>query len=142
MTDRLRLAWLPRAEPLPAVAACALGPAAHALGQRLLHLPDEHRRRLRGVAGRGVLALLGDAEDLPWVDGVLYYGRDPRAPLLLVPTTRAPTVDAALLERAVLARHRDLTPPLLLVAEGNLVPMGEALTLAEAPLTRALAEVL
>lgn len=139
MTDLLRLSWLPRAEPLLAIAACALGPAARPLGKRLLRLPAAQQRRLRGVAGRGVLAILGEGEDLPWVDGVVYCGRDPRAPLLLVPTNLQPTVDAALLERAVLARHRQLTPPLLL-AESCLVPMGEALTLAEASLNRALAE--
>lgn len=141
MTDLLRLAWLPRAEPLPAVAAFALGPAARPLGERLLRLPAAQQRRLRGVAGRGVLAVLGDTADLPWIDGVVYCGRDPRAPLLLVPTHRQPSVDVALLERAVLARHRNLTPPLLL-ADSALVPMGEALALAEAALTRALAEVL
>ena len=29
--------------------------------------------------------MLGAAEALPWVDGVIYLGRDPRAPSLLLP---------------------------------------------------------
>ncbi|MCB9564908.1 MAG: hypothetical protein H6708_31365 [Kofleriaceae bacterium] len=53
-----------------------------------------------------MLAVVGDAARLPWVDGVAYLGRDLAAPSLLVPTTLAPDAPPALVERALRARLR------------------------------------
>jgi hypothetical protein len=98
------LRWTPRAEPLAPEAALGFDGAAEALARRLARAGDEALARLRGVAGDGVVAVLGVADDLPWVDGVEYVGRAPGAPSLLLPTQVAPSVPAALLERAVVAR--------------------------------------
>lgn len=98
-------AWLvPRPVPLPAAAAVAAGVTSRALARRLLEEPDERLAGLRGVTGDSLLAVLGAADALPWVDGVSYLGCDPDAPRLLLPTTLGPGIAAALFEAAVL-RH-------------------------------------
>jgi hypothetical protein len=75
---------------------------------------------LRGVAGED-LVLLGEEDQLPWADGVVYLGRDASSPSLLLPTNREPLVPLPLLERAVLARVRDLEPPIALLATPPLI---------------------
>jgi MoxR-vWA-beta-propeller ternary system domain bpX5 len=98
----ISVALLPRRAPLPACAAVATGAASRALARRLLEEPDERLAALRGLTGDSLLAVLGAAEALPWVDGVLYLGSDPDAPRLLLPTTAAPEIAPALFEAAVL----------------------------------------
>jgi hypothetical protein len=102
--DRLRVTWAPRATPLAARAAVAQGAAARALGRRLLDGDDERLALLSAVAGRDLLLVLGDSDDLPWVDGVTYLGSERETPALLVPTALAPSVPVAVLDRAVRAR--------------------------------------
>ena len=118
--------WSPRALPLPALAVAGVGPVALALARRALAVDDAALARWSGVAGPGVLVLLGDAESLPWVDGVLYLGRDPAAPSLLLPCTLAPDVAPALLDRALVARAEAGTPLAVLPRSGHLVPVGAA----------------
>ena len=77
---------------------------------------------LAGVAGEGVLILLGT--DLPWADGAVYLGRDPRAPGLLLPTLLSPDVPLDLLERAV--ARRMLLPVAWLPAPTALVSLASA----------------
>jgi hypothetical protein len=85
--------------------------------------------------------LIGAAEDLPWVDGALYLGRDGAAPSLLLPTTLEPDVPAPLLERAVLARARGSAPPIaLLVDPPALVGAGMARAVGRAELRAFLGE--
>ncbi|WP_309894489.1 hypothetical protein [Archangium sp.] len=120
------VAWNPRALPLPALAVAGVGPVALALARRALAVDDAALARWSGVAGPGVLVLLGDAESLPWVDGVLYLGRDPAAPSLLLPCTLAPDVAPALLDRALVARAEAGTPLAVLPRSGHLVPVGAA----------------
>jgi hypothetical protein len=120
------VAWSPRALPLHALAVAGVGPVALALARRALAVDDAALARWSGVAGPGVLVLLGDAESLPWVDGVLYLGRDPAAPSLLLPCTLAPDVAPALLDRALVARAEAGTPLAVLPRSGHLVPVGTA----------------
>jgi hypothetical protein len=123
-----RVSWQLRDERLPAGAALAWGQTAVDLIDRLLVRSDAELSRLSGIVfQRGVL-ILGDECDLPWVDGILYLGRDDAAPSLLLPTALRPDVPVALLERAVqratsAPEHRhhqrwaiSVTPPLLLAA--------------------------
>lgn len=114
----------PRVTPLAPDAALGLGPAALALVHRLLQLPDDQLERLRGVAGTNVLLVLGSTADLPWCDGIAYFGREPDAPGLLLPCASSPMLHAALLARALERRFEEqglqrpflisLDPPLLL----------------------------
>ncbi len=119
--------WVERAVPLAAGAVVAEGSAASVLVRRLLAEPA--LRPLRGVratiADGSFLVLLGSSGDLPWVDGVRYFGVDPEAPGLFLPTTLAPIPSAALLLRAL--GRLGLEPPLLLLAPGGgAVPLGAA----------------
>jgi hypothetical protein len=109
----------------------ATGEVARALARKLLAREDGALARLRGVAGPELLVLLGEAEALPWVDGVVYLGRDEQAPSLLLPSNRAPAVPPALLERALLARAGAGDAPLaVLLDPPRLVPTGSARTVA------------
>lgn len=112
--------------PLSALAVAAVGPVALALARRVLAAGEVARDLWRGVAGPGVLVLLGDTESLPWVEGVVYLGRDPAAPALLLPCTLAPEVAPALLERALVARAAGATPLAVLPRSAHLVPVGAA----------------
>ena len=133
MTDeRLPVAFRPRATPLAPVAAAARGPAAAALAERLLARPEAALATLSGVSASGLLLVLGDAGALPWIDGVVYLGRDPAAPALLLPTALTPDVPAPLFERAVLARV-PAAPVAVLVDPPALVS-----TTAARPIERAL----
>jgi hypothetical protein len=106
--------WRPRAVPLAPLAVVAVGARARSLAERLLGDSDEILSGLRGVAGPGCVIAMG--EGLPWVDGVLYLGRDPDAPSLLLPTNLLPSVPAALLERALVAKSR-MSPPLAVLPD-------------------------
>jgi hypothetical protein len=120
------VAWSPRALALQALAVAGVGPVALALARRALAVEDAVLARWSGVAGPRVLVLLGDTESLPWVDGVVYLGRDAAAPSLLLPCTLAPDVAPALLDRALVARAEAGTPLAVLPRSGHLVPVGAA----------------
>lgn len=110
--------WSDREPPLVPCAVAAQGDVARHLARRLLELDDASLGRLSGVAGKTSLVLLGDEANLPWVDGVLYLGRDPVAPFLLLPTRFAPVFpDANLLERAIRKHFAKLLPPLAVVPD-------------------------
>ncbi len=124
MNDELvPIAWRPRSAPLEPVAMAARGEAARALARRLLARSDEDLARLTGVAGQDLILLLGDAVLLPWVEGAAYLGRDARAPSLLLPTNREPTVPLPLVERALVARagRHKAEPPLAVLLDPPLL---------------------
>ncbi|MBN1205161.1 MAG: hypothetical protein JXB05_09580 [Myxococcaceae bacterium] len=124
--SRLPVTWGPRREPLAALAVAGVGPVALALARRALAAEDTQLGAWSGVAGPGVLVLLGETESLPWVDGAVYLGRDSGAPSLLLPCALAPEVAPALLERALVARAGVGTPLAVLPRSGLLVPVGAA----------------
>jgi hypothetical protein len=129
--------FVPRAGSLDPVAVIATGPVARALAHRLLRLADADLAALRGVAGDGLIALMGDAASLPWVDGVVYLGRDAEAPRLLLPTTLRPTMAADVFERAI-ARHalRQASPWAIVAAPPRVVPLADALPVERAYVLR------
>jgi hypothetical protein len=110
--------WWPRPDPLAPIAALAFDAAATRLAKRVLQFDDALLGRLRGVAGDRVIAILGDADVLPWVDGVEYVGRSPDAPSLLLPTSLQPLVGDALFERAI-ARAPGAEPPVAISPAGR-----------------------
>jgi hypothetical protein len=113
-----------RVTPLPPEAALAFGHVAPAFGRRLLELSDEQLGRLRGVASADALLVLGASADLPWCDGIAYFGREPEDPSLLLPCASSPVLPATLLAQALERRFEEqglrrpflisLDPPLLL----------------------------
>jgi hypothetical protein len=130
MDLRLPVTWSPRQSPLAALAVAGVGPVAMALARRALASEDKQLGAWSGVAGPGMLVLLGETDSLPWVDGAVYLGRDPAAPSLLLPCTLAPEVAPALLERALVAHASAGTPLAVLPRSGHLVPVGAARTVA------------
>lgn len=135
MTASLAATWRPRAEPLAPAAVVAADAVAPRLVDRLLALADDALARLRGVANASLVVLTGDPTDLPWLDGVVYLGRDPAAPTMYIPTTLEPSVPAALLERALRRRSPTLTPPLaVLLDPPRLVSLADARPLSRARL--------
>lgn len=116
--------WRARLQPLPPAAVVGCGAVAEALLRRMARVSEDTLATFEGVAGPGVLVVLGEANPLPWVDGVVYLGRDPRAPRLLLPTAQEPELHPGLLEQAVLLRSKGswktavlLDPPRLIVLE-------------------------
>lgn len=105
MSQSLPIGWRARPTPLAPCAAVGFGEVASELARRLLALPGGS---LRAVHSTGLLCVLGAEPELPWVDGVVYLGRDPRAPALRLPTFVEPNVEPELLQRAVLARVESL----------------------------------
>ena len=141
MNDELvPIAWRPRSAPLEPVGMAARGEAARALARRLLARSDEDLARLTGVAGQDLILLLGDSALLPWVEGAAYLGRDARAPSLLLPTNREPTVPLPLVERALVLRagHLKAEPPLAVLLDPPLL----ASALEARPLVRGRLHVL
>jgi len=135
----IALAWTARATPLTPRAVVATGAAARALGRRLAALTDAALAPLAAVAGADALVVVGDPAALPWVDGVVYLGRDGAAPELLLPTTLAPTVAAPVVARAVAAwlgrRGAQVAWPVALVpAPLAIIPCGAARAIERARL--------
>jgi hypothetical protein len=119
--------FVARPTPLPPSAAVAEGAAARRLAERLLARTDDALVRLAGAAGPGIIAVIGAAEDLPWVDGVLYLGRDPDAPALLLPTALSPDAPLPLWERALLSATGAASPPrAVLPGPLRVLPLGGA----------------
>jgi MoxR-vWA-beta-propeller ternary system domain bpX5 len=113
--------WRPRAVPLPVVAVAARGEPA-------LRLVERATPRFRGIGGPGWLVLLGD--ELPWVDGAVYLGRDPDAPRLLLPTHSAPHAGGApvagLVDRWAADRCAGMPGPYAVIPGWGVIPVGEA----------------
>ena len=116
--------WIRRTVPLAPAAVLAEGPAAAAMARRLLQRTDEELSRLRGVSAPGLILLEGD--DLPWVDGVTWLGRDEAAAGLLVPTLLEPPFSIALLQRSLASKPGAAGGPLAVLpgASPRLIPLG------------------
>jgi MoxR-vWA-beta-propeller ternary system domain bpX5 len=129
----LPVVWVPRAAPLEVAAAVVVGPRSSAWIERVRGGP------WAGVVGDGWSAALGAEFDrsagshpaeLPWVDGIVYLGRDPEAPRLLLPTHSTPTVAelpvVSLLDRWVFRSCGGHPGPFAVVPGFGVVPLGGA----------------
>jgi hypothetical protein len=101
-------------------AVVGFGDVAKGLARKLLTSDDAKWPSLKGVATSHGIVLVGEAESLPWVDGVSYLGSDERAPHLLLPTNREPNVPLDLLQQALVERS-PFPPPLALIETPNIV---------------------
>jgi hypothetical protein len=122
-------------EPLPISALLATGAAALALQIKLIQLlqaQDSRCLRWQGLGGLGWIVVLG--EDLPWVNGLIYLGKDPQAPQLLFPTHLQPHIHPVLLARAFQAQGLLALIPDEIPGGPALIPLGNARPLALGPL--------
>jgi hypothetical protein len=117
------------------VGVAARGTAATSLAHRLLQDPDS-LPHYKGVGAPGLLVILGEEEQLPWVDGVVYLGHDSQSPSLLFPTNLEPSVPVALLQRSLAVVHNYSGPCALLLDPPSIVPLSEARTIARASLIK------
>jgi hypothetical protein len=110
------------------VAVAGVGPVARALCQSLLGRPLGGLSGVVGEAGgRRVVVILGEEARLPWVDGVVYLGRDPEAPGVLLPTRQRPALPVDLFARGVRLRLPESGWPAAVLADAGLfVPTGAA----------------
>ncbi|MEZ4322005.1 MAG: hypothetical protein R3F61_31325 [Myxococcota bacterium] len=112
--------WAPRDPPLLPLGVAGRGDVAARLARRVL--ASRGAPGWRAVVGDRLLVVLGDA--LPWVDGVVYLGADPRAPRLLHDSRLMPSVPPDLLARRIHARVPGLVA--WLHAPDVLVPLADA----------------
>lgn len=129
--QRIPIRFSSRVEALEPSAVAGVGEVARALAERLLLSTDQALAAWTGVASSRTLVVLGASDQLPWVDGVTYLGRDARAPRLLVPTTLEPhTVTPEMFEAAVVTHAPKLGFPLaVLVTPPRIVSLAQALPL-------------
>lgn len=131
----IEVTWRPRLTPLAPLGVVAQGGAATKLAHRLLQAP-ELLPRFKCVSAPRFLVILGEEELLPWVDSLVYLGRDRRSPSLLLPTNLEPSVPPALLERAIAARHAGIGPCALILNPPSLIPLGAARPIARQGLVK------
>lgn len=130
--DKIEVRWQSRDEPRIAVGAVATRGAAERLVRKILDFDDALLARWRGVSRPETIILLGEEESLPWIDGIVYISRDPRAPKLLLPTNRDPDIPLDLLERALI-RHCPFSPPLVALDQ-RVISVSEAREVSRATL--------
>jgi MoxR-vWA-beta-propeller ternary system domain bpX5 len=128
----LPLTWGARWPPLAPECVVVHGSSARALARTLADTP-QRLKAWRAVVAGDALVLTGP--ELPWADGACYFGRDAGASWLLVPTTQAPSVPIAWLERRYRAAHLELDWPCVLLPEPlTVIPVGRAAPLDPARL--------
>lgn len=132
---RFTIKWHFREAPRPPAAVVAAGNVTREFAKRILASDDLSIALWKGVATSDAIVLLGEAESLPWVDGVSYLGSDERAPHLLLPTNRDPNVPLDLLQQALIERC-PFPPPLAVIASRNaVISLSEARGLSREVLT-------
>ena len=120
--QQLKINWQNRFDALEPTALVAFDETAIRLAKKLLSFADERLGLLQGVWAENLLFVAGRAENLPWVDGVIYLGKDAAAPSILLPTTVRPNVPIDLFERALRNQFSDKLP--FAVVENRIIPVG------------------
>lgn len=122
------LAWSRRQEALAPAGLVAEGAAMAALVRKLHLTGEEALTRFTLVATRDMVILLGQAPDLPWVDGARYCAPDPQVQTLWLPTTMQPVLPPDLLRRSASAHAGD-GPLLLWDDPEQFLPLAQARTI-------------
>lgn len=123
------LTWRRRLDPARPSAVVAFGDAARGLASALVREPSR-LEGLRCLAGDDAWAALGEADDLPWVDGARWLAPSGDAKLYL-PTYLEPELDPSLVV-AALRRTGQPAPWAYLPETRQLVSLARARTLASA----------
>ncbi|MEM7154473.1 MAG: hypothetical protein AAF799_16620 [Myxococcota bacterium] len=124
--SQVPLRWSTRTTGEPIAPEGMLAPATvvRPLLDRLLREDDEALARLRMVASPRVAVVLGDAKDLPWIDGVIYLRR---ASQVFVPSWLELELDVDVAIEALRRRAPDLALPATWIPEpGWLVSVADA----------------
>ncbi|MBK8251409.1 MAG: hypothetical protein IPK82_01915 [Polyangiaceae bacterium] len=129
-----RVSFIERPIALEPAAAAISGEAAKKLARALLEKTDAQLLKLSGLTAGDTLLITGPTSDLPWVESVLYLGRDPSAPRLLLPTALTPDVPADVFEAAI-AKTNLPFPVAVLPSPKRLISMHLARPIERALLT-------
>ncbi len=111
----MEMQWFVQEPALAPGGAVACGRAAHDLLRQLQARSEDECNGLRFVATADMLVLLGDAGQLPWVDGIRYCAASAVAPMLWLPTLLRPSLPVDLLQYRLL--HEAGRGPILLWPE-------------------------
>ena len=98
------LAWHAHSDAPPPAGLVATGAVAHAAVRALACRDAADLAGLSAVVASDVLVLLGQADRLPWADGVRYCAPAPDMPGLWLPTRLAPDLPADLVHGALQRR--------------------------------------
>jgi hypothetical protein len=121
MPQLLEIKWQSRLDTLEPSALLAVGETARRLREKLLSLDDEKLSALQGVFAENMLFIVG--ADLPWVDGVIYLGKDTEAPSIFLPTNLLPNIPLDLFEKSLLSRFSEQKP--FAVVQNQIIPIGK-----------------
>lgn len=128
MSKELQIKWQNRIEPLEPSALMVFGKSAIELKRKLLSLDDEKLSSLQGVFAANMIFLAGKSENLPWINGIIYFGKDSLAPAIFLPTTLRPDVPVDLFEKALLKKFFSKIP--FAVYENKIIPVGKMLSVS------------
>ncbi len=117
------------------VGAFAAPACRPALVRRLLIEPDDRLAALQGVDSPQGAIVFGNADVLPWVDGLIYLRACPGGASVWVPSTVAISVPEELFARALRTAHPDVAGPVVALPGSRcLIPVAGALALTRAHL--------
>ena len=125
------LTWTTRSPPLEPKAVMAVGEVMiTTLKERIFEVSPIPS--LRGIyvpvhpegPSNPIVILLGPTPELPWVDGVQYFGEDSDSPGLLWPTHSRPQLPVELVHQALISSHPK--GQYIFYAPNYLIPLDEA----------------
>ncbi len=123
MTQVLEIHWKNRLDSLQPSALVVFGISMIYLKDRLLLFDDEKLSSLQGVFAGDLLFITGKSENLPWIDGGIYLGKDQDAPSIFLPTNLRPDIPIDLFEKALLRKFAGQKP--FAVVGNKIIPVGK-----------------
>lgn len=123
MTQLLEIKWQNRFDSLEPLALIAFDESVIHLKEKLLTFDDERLSALQGVFAENLLFIAGASENLPWINGGIYLGKDEIAPSIYLPTNLRPTMPIDLFEKSLLHKFSEQRP--FAVVKNQIIPVGK-----------------
>ncbi len=136
MTQLLKINRQNRFDSLQPSALIAFGDSAIRLRKKLLSFDDEKLSNLQGVFADNLLFVAGETDNLPWIDGGIYLGKDANAPSIFLPTNLRPDIPIDLFEKVLLGKFAEQKP--FVVVGNNIIPIGKMLPVSRQLLSEVL----
>lgn len=128
LTNRIPISWATRSDsPLKPEIVVASGKLACHLLTKCLDFNEQRLAHIEGLSCADLVLLKSD-EDLPWIKGVSFLGRDALAPNIYIPTHLTANVPLPLLEKALL-KKTGVGPIAVLPVFHQLLPLDKLLNL-------------
>ncbi len=123
MTQLLEIKWQNRFDSLEPRALIVFDEAATRLKEKLWSFDDERLSGLQGVFAENLLFIAGTSENLPWINGGIYLGKDENAPSIFLPTNLRPNLPIDLFEKSLLLKFTEQKP--FAVLKNQIIPVGQ-----------------